>query len=57
MVFPVRRNEYEPQFTQSLYQKDISESFPLGVMILQVLGVDRDEVWELVHYVNPFPAS
>jgi len=46
MIFSVRRNEYAPQFANSLYEKNIAESFPLGVVILQVVATDRDQVSE-----------
>ena len=43
-MFAVRRNEYGPEFTNSLYQKEISENYPLGEEIVAVRARDNDVV-------------
>ena len=44
IVFDVLRNEYAPQFYESLYDKEITENFPLGTRVLLVGARDRDMV-------------
>ena len=44
VVFDVVRNEYAPQFYESLYDKEITENFPLGTRVLLVGARDRDLV-------------
>ena len=44
VVFDVLRNEYTPQFYESLYDKEITENFPLGTRVLLVGARDRDLV-------------
>jgi len=40
----VRRNENAPVFSEAVYSKEISEGFPLGTSIIQVIASDQDEV-------------
>ena len=40
----VRRNNFNPVFTQSLYQVNISELLPYGTSILTVTATDEDSV-------------
>jgi len=41
----VRRNEFEPRFTQSEYRKSpLAEKTPVGTSIVQVTATDRDGV-------------
>ena len=51
ILFPVRRNEFAPEFAKNLYQKEVSENFPIGVAILTVSASDRDKVSERVCYI------
>ena len=44
VVFGIRRNEYPPQFSESLYEKEVTENFPLGARVLLVGATDRDQV-------------
>lgn len=49
IVFGVRRNEYAPQFSESLYEKEVTENFPLGARVVLVGATDRDQV-SRTHY-------
>lgn len=42
VIIPVGRNVNPPVFASNLYTKQISEDYPLGVSILQVLATDLD---------------
>ena len=52
LVLAVRRNENTPVFTQSLYEKEISENFPLGEEIVKVAATDGDVVCSHRRFVN-----
>jgi protocadherin Fat 4 len=42
IAIPVKRNEFAPTFSKSIYQMDISENYPLGVSIVKVEATDKD---------------
>ena len=43
-MIPVKRNEFAPVFSETIYTKSISEGYPLGTKIIQVIASDQDEV-------------